>query len=85
MSRVSTSRGAGSGYGDSQSLSSPLNVLHPAYHSGSELLKLFTPGARATQYGCAILQVGCMELLKSCRSECGMPWLFPRQLGSSAR
>jgi hypothetical protein len=25
-----------------------------------------------------------MELLKSCRSECGMPWLCARQLGSGA-
>jgi hypothetical protein len=31
------------------SLSSPFSVLHPAYHKGSENLKLFTAGARATQ------------------------------------
>jgi hypothetical protein len=59
-------------------LSSPLNVLHPAYHSASELLKPFGAGARATQYGCAILHVGDMELLNSCRKDCGMPWLCAR-------
>jgi hypothetical protein len=61
--------------GDSQSLSSPLSVLDPAYHKGSDFLKLFAPGARATQYGCAILQAGAMELLNNCLSEWGMPWL----------
>ena len=62
--------------GYSHSLSSPLNVLHPAYHNGSEILKLFPAGARATQYGCAIRHAGAMELLNSCRSECGIPANF---------
>jgi hypothetical protein len=81
-SRVSTTPGPWSRVtpqaGYSHSLSSPLNVLHPAYHSGSEPLKLFNPGARATQYGWAILQAGAMELLNNCRSEEGMPWLCAR-------
>jgi hypothetical protein len=68
-STVSMSGGTGPRYGwHSQSLSSPLSVLDAAYHNGSDCLKLFAPGARAMQYGCAILQAGAMELLNNCRS-----------------
>lgn len=58
-----------------QSLSSPLNVLHPTYHSDSAFLKLRGAGARATQYGCAILHAGAIDELNSCLSVAGIAWL----------
>jgi hypothetical protein len=58
-----------------QSLSSPLSVLHPTYHNGSVFLKLLGAGARATQYGCAILHAGAIDELNSCLSVPGIAWL----------